>query len=108
MANEQKVKKIYVCDTDFSEREVRGYKLDGQWILILKFQGSYHAMDASCAHSGYPLFKGTIDEKGVLTCPLHYAQFNCQTGAIVSEPPICPNQDLFDIAVEDNKIYWLK
>lgn len=99
---------IYVCDADLKEGEMRGIKVDGQWLLIVRHKNQYFALDAACAHSGYPLFKGNIDENGAITCPLHYAQFQCQTGAVISNPAICENQITFKIELKDGKIFWLK
>ena len=99
----------YVCEADLKEGELRGQKVEGQWILILKRGGEYFGLDASCAHSGYPLFKGgTVDSFGILTCPLHYSKFDCRTGAVVSKPRICEDQIVFKISVKDGKVYWIK
>lgn len=97
----------YVCAADLKDGEMRGLKIEGQWLLIVNHAGRYHALDAACAHSGYPLFKGRMDENGVITCPLHYAQFQCRTGEVVSNPAICDSQIVFEIKIEDNKVYWL-
>jgi len=44
--------------------------------------GDFYAMDAVCSHlSGY-LPKGRL-EKGVVTCPVHGAQFDITTGRVV-------------------------
>lgn len=112
---------IYVCDADLKEGEMRGIKVEydsaadpsgatkrSQWILIVHYQKKYYALDAACAHSGYPLFKGTLDKDGVITCGLHYAKFQCQTGKVVSDPPICEHEPTFQIEVKEGKIYWLK
>jgi nitrite reductase/ring-hydroxylating ferredoxin subunit len=99
---------VYVCEADLKEGEMRGLKVDGQWLLIVRHGGTYHALDASCAHSGYALFKGTLSPEGVITCPLHYAQFQCRTGAVVSDPAICEAQPVFRIESREGKIYWLR
>ena len=99
---------VYVCEADLKPGEIRGMKIQGQWLLIVNHQGEYCALDASCAHSGYPLFEGKMDENGVITCPLHYAKFECRTGAVVSDPAICDDQPVFPIEVKDGKVFWLK
>ena len=83
------LKEVYVCEADLLDRELRGVKVEGQWILIANSGGKYYGLDAACAHSGYPLFKGTMNQKGVITCALHYAQFDCKSGRVVSHPAIC-------------------
>ena len=76
----------YICEADLKDGEMRGTKVGDQWILVVNFKNQYYALEAACTHSGYPLFKGTLDKDGVVTCSLHYAKFQCQTGAIVSDP----------------------
>lgn len=108
---------VYVCDADLKDNEMRGIKVEyshsvsgkkHQWILIVKQKGNYYALDAACAHSGYPLHKGSLDADGVVTCGLHYAKFDCRTGQVVSDPAICENQDIFEIQINDGKIYWVR
>ncbi|OGR87038.1 MAG: hypothetical protein A3A86_00855 [Elusimicrobia bacterium RIFCSPLOWO2_01_FULL_60_11] len=100
---------IYVCEADLKEGELRGRKVEGQWILIVKHQGGHYGLDAACAHSGYPLFKGgTVDSEGAVTCPLHYSKFDCRTGAVVSKPRICDDQIVFKVEVKEGKVYWIK
>ena len=99
---------VYLCGADLREGEMRGVRVENQWLLIVHYQGQYHALDAACAHSGYPLFKGTLDQDGVITCGLHYAKFDCKTGSIVSDPPICENQKTFEVAVQEDKVYWVQ
>src|SRR5262245_29661294 len=99
---------IYVCEADLKEGEMRGLKVEGQWLLIVHHGGKYHALDASCAHSGYPLFKGRLSPEGVVTCPLHYAQFDCKTGTVVSDPAICDSQPMFEVRIRDGKVYWIR
>lgn len=103
-----KKREVYVCPADLKEGEMRGLKIEGQWLLIVRFDDEYRALDASCAHSGYPLFKGAMDRTGVITCPLHYAKFDCRTGAVVSDPAICGDQPTFEVIARDGKVYWLK
>ena len=105
---DEKLTRIYVCEADLKEGEMRGIKVENQWLLIVHYQNRYYALDAACAHSGFPLFKGTLDADGVITCGLHYAKFQCQTGAVVSDPPICENQKTFKTEIKSGKVYWIK
>ena len=43
---------VYVCEADLKAGEMRGVKVQGQWLLIVNHKGRYCALDASCAHSG--------------------------------------------------------
>lgn len=104
----QNSEKIYLCEADLKEGELRGVKAENQWLVLACYQGKTYALDAACAHSGYPLFKGKLDEKGILTCPLHYMQFDCRTGKVATSPPMCADQPTFPIEIQDGKIYWVK
>ena len=99
---------VYVCKADLKPGEMRGIKIENQWLLIINHEGQYRALDAACAHSGYPLFKGSIDGEGVITCGLHYAKFDCKTGEVVSDPAICGDQQVFRITVVEDKVFWSK
>ncbi|MBI1979762.1 MAG: Rieske 2Fe-2S domain-containing protein [Elusimicrobia bacterium] len=101
-------KLVYVCEADLKNGEMRGLKVEGQWLLIVRHKNQYHALDASCAHSGYPLFKGDLSADGIITCSLHHAQFECPTGTVVSDPAICENQPRFSIEVKEGKVFWVK
>ncbi len=108
MADELNFSELYVCEADLKEGELRGLKIEGQWIMVANHQGEYYGLDAACAHSGYPLFKGTLSPEGVITCGLHYAKFDCKTGCVVSRPRICEDQIVFKIRVQDGKIFWIR
>ena len=99
---------IYVCEANLQNGEMRGVKVKEQWLLIVRHQDQYYALDAACAHSGYPLFKGKLSPEGVITCGLHYAQFDCCNGNVVSNPAICENQQTFEIEVKEDKIFWVR
>ncbi len=99
---------VYVCEADLAEGELRGFKIDGDWIMIARHKDEFFGLDAACAHSGYPLFKGKLNEDGTITCPLHYAKFECRTGTVASNPRICDDQIVFKIAVKEGKIFWIK
>ena len=104
----EEINEIFICEADLKENELRGVKVEGEWILIVNHGGNYYGLDAACAHSGYPLFKGTLNPEGVITCALHYAQFDCKSGRVVSDPAICGDQIVYKVAVKDGKVYWLR
>ncbi len=57
----------------------------GQKVALFNIDGSYHAIGDSCTHVGGPLSEGEVDGK-VVTCPLHGAQFDVTTGAVLGPP----------------------
>ena|SRR5437868_4233206 len=48
-------------------------------IAVCNVDGTLHAIDGICPHSGGPLGHGALDGS-VLTCPYHAWEFDCRTG----------------------------
>jgi len=58
---------------------------EGKDIALFCVNGSYHAIDNTCTHSGGPLAEGPVDGKEVV-CPWHGAAFDVTTGAVLAGP----------------------
>ena len=54
-------------------------------VAIFSVEGGFCATQAKCTHRQGPLSEGTLDGSTV-TCPLHGAQFNVRTGAVLRGP----------------------
>jgi len=54
-------------------------------VAIFNVEGGFCATQAKCTHRQGPLSEGTLDGSTV-TCPLHGAQFNVWTGAVLRGP----------------------
>jgi uncharacterized protein YbjT (DUF2867 family)/nitrite reductase/ring-hydroxylating ferredoxin subunit len=54
-------------------------------VAVFSVEGGFCATQARCTHRLAPLCEGTLDGSTV-TCPLHGAQFNVWTGAVVRGP----------------------
>jgi nitrite reductase/ring-hydroxylating ferredoxin subunit len=54
-------------------------------VAVFSAEGGFCATQAKCTHRHGPLSEGTIDGSTV-TCPLHGAQFNVWTGAVLRGP----------------------
>ena len=54
-------------------------------VAVFNVEGGFCATQARCTHRQGPLSEGVIDGSTV-TCPLHGAQFNVWTGAVLSGP----------------------
>ncbi|WJR75864.1 Rieske 2Fe-2S domain-containing protein [Bradyrhizobium sp. NP1] len=70
----------------------------GKIVLLIKTEGTVHAVCADCPHQDTPLAEGSIDGT-VLTCPLHFWQWDIQTGDPVgiAELPL----RIFELRQED-------
>ena len=54
-------------------------------VAVFSIEGGFCATQARCTHRQGPLSEGTLDGSTV-TCPLHGAQFNVWTGAVLRGP----------------------
>jgi len=58
-------------------------------VAVFNIEGGFCATQARCTHKQGPLSEGTVDSSTV-TCPLHCAQFNVWTGAVLRGPATEP------------------
>lgn len=64
---------------------MKAVKVEEKEIVICSYAGSFFALDNHCSHMRAWLDKGTL-EGYILTCPLHFAQFDIITGEVLSGP----------------------
>lgn len=65
---------------DLEEGEKRELALPGgKFVLLIRAEGEMHAVCADCPHQDTPLAEGSL-EGTVLTCPLHFWQWDIKTG----------------------------
>ena len=73
MAQEYKLKDISsladIREMDKVESEVEG--IEGGKVLVVNFEGQFHAMSPKCTHYGAPLKLGVVAPEGRITCPWH-------------------------------------
>ncbi|WP_321937721.1 Rieske (2Fe-2S) protein [Paraburkholderia sp. J8-2] len=55
--------------------------VDGRSIVLINVDGTIHAIDNSCPHSGASLASGQL-EGCVLRCPAHGLRFDLRTGCV--------------------------
>ena len=51
----------------------------GKLVLLIRSESGLHACCADCPHQDTPLAEGLL-EGNILTCPLHFWQWNIETG----------------------------
>lgn len=73
---------------DIFEGGIAGVELNGESIAFCKYSGKIYAVSRKCGHLNAKLDKGTLNGY-ILTCPLHFAQFDITTGeALIGPVPI--------------------
>src|SRR5262245_7699929 len=77
--------------------------LDGRRVLIANVDGTFYALRDACGHRQAPLSRGTL-EGHVIECPLHFAQFDVRTGALLSGPTAAA-VPTYEVLVEAETVY---
>ena len=70
-----------------ASKEVTGknkleFELDGEDILLFRFNGEIRAIQNTCTHMNLPLSGGQIDEDGHITCPFHGTAYCTHEGTV--------------------------
>ena len=64
-------------------------KINNTWVLVCHTEGKILAVSNICSHQVKPLFQGRMRHCRI-TCPVHGAQFNLETGEALSQPATKP------------------
>lgn len=64
---------------DIGEGEMRAYEVAIGSVLVCRVAGELFAVENACSHADTPLSDGTL-EGYLVTCPLHFAQFDVRDG----------------------------
>jgi len=70
---------------DIAPGGMMGYEVEGKSITLCNEGGQYYALSRRCGHMSALLDKGTLVGY-ILTCPMHYSQFDIKTGRVLSGP----------------------
>jgi len=62
---------------------MKAVEANGKEIVLCNYDGKIYAVSRRCGHTNAPLEMGTL-EGYILTCPLHYSQFDITTGEALS------------------------
>ncbi|MFA6383989.1 MAG: Rieske 2Fe-2S domain-containing protein [Candidatus Omnitrophota bacterium] len=95
---------------DIAAGGMKAVDLDGKKVVICNFNGDFYAVARGCGHVGASLETGTLDGY-ILTCPLHFAQFDITTGEVLCGPvppdPMYPTLALitYPLKVEAGSIF---
>src|SRR5262245_22010960 len=77
--------------------------VDRERVLIANVDGHFYALQDACGHRQAPLSKGRLDGH-VVECPLHFAQFDVRTGALLSGPASA-DVPAYEVKVEGDTLY---
>ena len=75
----------------FNKRTHAVVMVEGKPILLVKYNGTFYAMEARCPHMGCGVLSELRDGH-IAVCPLHGAEFDVLTGQMVKPPMILPER----------------
>lgn len=88
--------------SDVPAGQARVVDAAGKVIALFNVDGTYFAIDNTCAHRGGPLGEGDLDGK-VVACPWHGWRWDVTTGANANNPAI--KVPCFRVTVEQGEIF---
>ena len=71
--------------SDIAPGGMLGVRLNGADLTLCNYEGKFYAVERRCGHAAAFLERGALTGY-ILTCPLHYAQFDITTGEALSGP----------------------
>ena len=72
-------------ESEIAPGGMKAVTLNGREIVLCNYGGTFYAVERACGHANARLERGALTG-WVLTCPLHYAQFDIRTGEALSGP----------------------
>lgn len=82
---------------------MRRFILNGHEVLLAKIGGRYHAVSERCTHRGGPLSEGKLEGSNI-RCPLHFGEFNFQTGEAITPPASDPLR-IYQVSIDAGQVY---
>lgn len=89
--------------TDLDDREPYPVDIAGEEIALVLMDEEIFAINNICTHEYACLSDGYIEDDRIV-CPLHLAEFEVRTGAVVEEPAETDLQT-YTVVVAEGKVY---
>jgi 3-phenylpropionate/trans-cinnamate dioxygenase ferredoxin subunit len=87
---------------DVPEKEPTAFDLEGRDIVVIRVDGTVHALEDRCSHEDFPLSAGAVLD-GQIECALHGARFEMASGKPKALPAVQPVK-VYDCRVEGDEI----
>ena len=82
----------------------RMFEVGTQEVAVFNCGGAFFAVSTMCTHASAYLHEGTVDEERfILECPLHFAEFDLRTGDVLSGPADEP-LEVYALRVEGQSV----
>jgi nitrite reductase/ring-hydroxylating ferredoxin subunit len=89
---------------EFEEGMIRGFRVDGADVAVVKRGDDFFAFRNLCTHSAYSFDRLCLNQDGSLTCVGHFAVFDVKTGEALTGPTSAP-LPVYRVAVEDGSVF---
>ena len=80
----------------------KALKINETWVLVCNVTDRLFAVSGICSHQFKPLFNGRV-RNCKITCPVHGARFDLETGAALDLPATKPRA-VYEVRVVDDWI----
>jgi 3-phenylpropionate/trans-cinnamate dioxygenase ferredoxin subunit len=80
----------------------KALKINDTWVLVCNANDRLFAVSGICSHQAKPLFNGRV-RNCKITCPVHGARFDLETGAALDLPATRPI-DIYEFRVVEDWI----
>jgi nitrite reductase/ring-hydroxylating ferredoxin subunit len=93
---------------EIGDGEGRSFEVNGVTVGVFNCRGRYFAISDTCTHAFALLHEGSVDRvRCAVTCPLHGAEFDLATGAVLAPPapepvavyPVRVSGDLIEVSL---------
>jgi len=88
---------------EFEEGMIKGFRVDGADVAVVKRGDDFFAFRNLCTHSAYSFDRLCLNPDGSLTCVGHFAVFDVKTGEALTGPTSAP-LPVYKVAVEDGSV----
>ncbi len=88
--------------SDVPPGTIKAVEVEGERIALCNVDGEFRAVQDECTHEHFPLSEGQL-EGDVLTCSLHGARFDVETGEVLGLPADEPVK-IYQVRVEGEDI----
>ncbi|WP_189643083.1 Rieske (2Fe-2S) protein [Deinococcus piscis] len=88
---------------EWQDSEQRELEVDGQSVVVVRYEGEFYALRNQCTHKDVPLLGGEVSD-GKITCAKHGGRFELATGRARALPAVKPVL-IFKTAVEDGEVF---
>jgi 3-phenylpropionate/trans-cinnamate dioxygenase ferredoxin subunit len=89
--------------SDLSPGQMKWVAVARERIVLANVEGVFYALRDICGHRQAPLSRGKLFGH-LIECPLHFAQFDVRTGALVNGP-VSTAVPIYEVRIEGDTVF---